>query len=256
MGPLSRGRLSVREQAVGRLGASRPLGATRPRPHCDNADMARQQIPDNAFALDLPFGGGRWIVQNSPANRIPSHGTKAFGSSHAIDFVPVDAQGRSAPRSLRSLVRSEPPEVFVGFGRRILSPTSGTVVVAHDGEPDHEARRSQLTLLPYMLTQGRRVRTGPAAIAGNHVVVATSPTGPYVLVAHLRRGSVQVSVGESVSAGQQLAECGNSGNSTEPHVHVQVSDSTDWDQANGIPLAFRHPGEQLWIPRNAEVVEA
>ena len=218
--------------------------------------MARQQIPDDAFPLDLPFGGGRWLVENSPGNRVPNYETKAFGSSHAIDFVPVDERGRSAPRSLRSLVRSEPPEVFMGFGRPILSPTSGAVVVAHDGELDHEARRSQLTLLPYMLTQGRRVRAGPAAIAGNHVVVAISPTGPFVLLAHLRRSSVQVSVGESVSAGQQLAECGNSGNSTEPHVHVQVSDSTDWTQANGIPLAFRHPVERLWIPGNAEIVDA
>ena len=180
--------------------------------------MDRQQIPDDAVPLDLPFSGGLWLVQNSPANRVPSRGTNALGSSHAIDFVPVDERGRSAPRTLRSLIRSEPSEVFVGFGRPILSPTSGTVVVAYDGEPDHEDRRSQLTLVPYMLNQGRRVRAGPAAIAGNHVVVAISPTGPYILVAHLRPSSVQVSVGESVSIGQQLAECGNSGNSTEPHV--------------------------------------
>lgn len=172
--------------------------------------MKRLRVPDDAVALDLPFRGGRWLVQNSPANRVPSHGTNAFGSSHAIDFVPVDERGRSAPRSL----------------------------------------------LPYMLTQGRRVRAGPAAIAGNHVVVVISPTGPYVMLAHLRRSSVQVSVGESESAGQQLGECGNSGNSTEPHVHVQVSDSTDWAQANGIPLASRHRGERLWIPGNAEIIDA
>lgn len=77
-----------------------------------------------------------------------------------------------------------------------------------------------------------------------------------MLLAHLRRGSVQVSVGDSVTAGQQLTECGNSGNSTEPHVHVQVSDSTDRNQANGVPLAFRHPGERVWIPRNSEIVDA
>lgn len=217
--------------------------------------MDRQQVPSDAVHLDLPFRG-RWLVQNSPANRVPSHGTSAFGSSHAIDFVPVDERGRSAPRSLRSLVRSEPPEIFVGFGRPILSPATGTVVATHDAEPDHEARRSQLTLVPYMASQGRRVRSGPAGIAGNHVVVEISPPGPYVLLAHLRRSSLQVSVGDSVSAGQPLAECGNSGNSTEPHVHIQVSDSTDWNQANGLPLAFRHPVEGAWIPRNAEIVNA
>lgn len=217
--------------------------------------MGRQEVPSDAVLLDLPFRG-RWLVQNSPANRVPSHGTGAFGSSYAIDFVPVDERGRSAPRSLRSLVRSEPPDAFVGFGRPVLSPVPGTVVVIHDAEPDHEGRRSQLTLLPYVLTQGRRVRAGPAAVAGNHVVVEISPTGPYVLLAHLRRGSIQVSEGESVSAGQQLAECGNSGNSTEPHLHLQVSDSIDWTRANGVALAFRDPAERAWIPRNAEIVSA
>ena len=217
--------------------------------------MGRQQVPSDAVLLDLPFRG-RWLVQNSPVDRIPSHGTGAFGTSHAIDFVPVDERGRSAPRSLRSLVRSEPPDAFVGFGRPVLSPVPGTVVAVHDGEPDHEGRRSQLTLLPYALTQRRRVRAGPAAIAGNHVVVAISPTGPCVLLAHLRLSSIQVSVGESVSAGQQLAECGNSGNSTEPHLHLQVCDSIDWNRANGVPLAFRGTAQRAWIPRNGEIVGA
>jgi murein DD-endopeptidase MepM/ murein hydrolase activator NlpD len=157
---------------------------------------------------------------------------------------------------LRSFVRSEPAEVFVGFGRPILSPINGTVVSTLDGEPDHQGRRSQLTLVPYMLTQGRRVRAGPAGIAGNHVVVAISPAGPFALLAHLRRHSVQVSPGEFVVAGQQLAACGNSGNSTEPHLHVQVSDSTDWDEANGVPLTFQHRSGLTWIPHNTEIVDA
>ena len=209
----------------------------------------------DGVVLEFPFRG-RWRVQNSPANRVPSHGTTAFGSTHAIDFLPVDEQGRSAPRSIRSLVSSEPAEVFSGFGRPILSPISGTVASTHDGEPDHEGRRSQLTLIPYMLTQGRRVKAGPPGIAGNHIVVAISPAGPFVLLAHLRCHSVQVSPGESVTTGQQLAACGNSGNSTEPHLHVQVSDSTDWNEAHGVPLAFQHHSGRTWIPRNTEIIDA
>jgi hypothetical protein len=217
--------------------------------------VVRVPVADGSVILDLPFRD-RWLVQNSPANRVPSHGSAAFGSSYAIDFVPVDERGRSAPRTLRSLITSESPEAFVGFGRPILSPAAGTVVGVHDGEPDHEARRSLLTLIPYMFTQGSRVRAGPGALAGNHIVVALSSTGPYVLLAHVRRRSVRVSVGESVSVGQQLATCGNSGNSTEPHLHVQVSDSTDWNQANGVPVAFRHRTGRIWIPGNTEIVEA
>lgn len=216
--------------------------------------MRFDPVPDGAVVLDLPFRD-RWLVKNSPANRIPSHGTTAFGSSYAIDFVPVNERGRSARRSLRSIITSEPPEVFVGFGRPVIAPAAGIVVGVHDAELDHEARRSPLTLIPYMLTQRRRIRAGTAAIAGNHVVVALSPAGPYVLLAHLRRRSVAVSVGELVRVGQQIATCGNSGNSTEPHLHVQVSGSTDWSRANGVPLAFRHPTGRIWIPRNNEIVD-
>jgi murein DD-endopeptidase MepM/ murein hydrolase activator NlpD len=56
---------------------------------------------------------------------------------------------------------------------------------------------------------------------------------------HLRKASVQVSVGDVVAAGDQLAECGNSGNSTQPCVHLQVTDSIDWRAARGIPMLFR-----------------
>lgn len=204
--------------------------------------------------LRFPFTG-RWVAQNSPADRVPSHGTTLFGSAHAIDFVMVDDRGRSAPRSLRSVFATEAPQRFVGFGAPIRAPIDGTVVGAHYDEPDHEARRSPFTLIPYALTQTQRVREGVAGIAGNHVVIAASPTGPYVLLAHLRRGSVRVRAGDVVRTGDQVGECGNSGNSTEPHVHVQASDSTDWATATAVPIAFAPApdGDRAgWLPRNGE----
>lgn len=205
--------------------------------------------------LDLPFRG-RWMAQNSPARRVPSHGTHRFGVTYAIDFVPVDAGGRSAPRTWRSWLATEPPEIFVGFGSDILAPIGGTVRFAHDGEPDHEARRSQPALLAYALGQASRVRGGASAIAGNHVVLALGPSGPYVLLAHLRRGSVSVAVGDDVVAGSRIGACGNSGNSTEPHVHVQVTDSVDWETARGLPMVFRRPsGTGAWLPAEREVVD-
>ena len=203
--------------------------------------------------LSVPLPGS-CRVQNSPANRVPSHGTDAFGSSFAIDLVPVDGQGRSAPRTWRRLVTAESPEIFVGFGRPVLAPAAGTVVLVHDGEPDHEARRSQLALVPYMLGQQRRARRGAPGLAGNHVVMALSSDGPFVLLAHLQRGSVQVRLGQPVDVGVPVARCGNSGNSTEPHLHLQVSDSTDWTRARGLPFAFRRPNGSTWVPANTELV--
>jgi hypothetical protein len=190
------------------------------------------------IVLELPFRG-RWLARNSPARRVPSHGTHALGTTYAVDFIAVDERGRSAPPSWRSVLSVEPPEAFAGFGQPILAPAAGTVAAVHDGEEDHEARRSQLTLLPYMLGQAGRVRAGHAAIAGNHVVIALGPAGPYVALVHLRRGTVGVRVGDVVAPGDAVGQCGNSGNSTQPHVHVQVADSLDWSRARGLPMAFR-----------------
>lgn len=189
--------------------------------------------------LRLPFAG-RWLVQNSPARRVPSHGTDLLGTRYAIDFVGVDDEHRSAAvRDWRTLLATEPAERFVGFGRPILAPCDGVVAALHDGEIDHEARRSQLALVPYALSQASRLRAGGVpAIAGNHVIIAHEP-GVYVGLVHLRAGSLRVGVGDRVSTGQQLAECGNSGNSTEPHVHVQVTDGADMSVARGLPMTFR-----------------
>lgn len=203
--------------------------------------------------LAYPFSG-RWRVENSPARRVPSHGTEAFGVSHAIDFVAVADDGLSAPRTWRTWVGVEEPDGFVGFGVAVLAPVAGRVVAVHDGEPDHEARRSQVRLVGYALGQAARARRGIVGLAGNHVAIALGPGGPFVLLAHLRQGSASVSVGDVVSVGQQVGECGNSGNSTEPHIHVQVSDSLAGVEARGVPLVFRGGDGRLRVPGEREIV--
>jgi hypothetical protein len=86
-------------------------------------------------------------------------------------------------------------------------------------------------------------------------VLALGPAGPFVLVAHLRRGSVRVAPGGTVAAGDVLGACGNSGNSTQPHIHVQATDSVDWSSARGLPMLFRRAaGGEAWMPRESEIV--
>lgn len=216
--------------------------------------------------LALPFHG-RWLVQNSPARRVPSHGTDLLGGRYAIDFVGVDRGRRTADRSdWRTLLSTEPVDRFVGFGRPILAPVDGVVAEAHDGEVDHVARRSPLTLVPYAAGQRSRLRQGVAAIAGNHVVIAQRSTGAFVALVHLRRDSLRVAVGDEVTVGQHLADCGNSGNSTQPHVHVQAMDGLDLATARGLPLAFQafrewprggppSGTERSGVPREGAVVE-
>ncbi len=192
-----------------------------------------------AVLLTLPFRD-RWLVQNSPARRVPSHGVDLLGERYAIDFVGVDERHRTAAvRDWRTLFATEPPERFVAFGRPILAPAAGVVVQVHDGEEDHAARRSQPALVPYALGAAGRLRGGVHAVAGNHVTIALPRIRAFVSLVHLRRGSLRVRVGEQVRTGQPIAECGNSGNSTQPHVHVQVADSLDLTGAQGVPVAFR-----------------
>lgn len=191
------------------------------------------------IVVSLPFEG-RWLVENSPARRVPSHGTDLMGERYAIDFVAVDERRRTADRrDWRTLLSTEPSERFLAFGRPILAPADGVVAYVHDGELDHDGRRSQLTLLPYALSQSARLRQGVAAIAGNHVIIAPPRTGTFVLLAHLRAGSIRVAVGEYVTAGQHVADCGNSGNSTQPHVHLQAMDNADPSVAAGVVIAFQ-----------------
>lgn len=188
-------------------------------------------------------------VGNSPADRIPSHGTELFASARALDLVPVDERGRSAPLRPISLLRPEPPEIFAGFGREVLSPLDATVERAHDGEEDHRAHRG-IPSLRYALTQRRRVAQGWRSLAGNHLILRIIHRGEvlHLALCHLRRGSILVRRGQEVRTGEVLARCGNSGNSTEPHLHLQVM--TEADPVRARPVDFTLPGG---MPRGGEI---
>jgi murein DD-endopeptidase MepM/ murein hydrolase activator NlpD len=123
------------------------------------------------------------------------------------------------------------------------------VVALHDGEPDHEAFRG-IPSIRYALTQQRRAANGWTGLGGNHVIIGLE-SGEFVALCHLQHGSIRVSVGQSVAVGDEMGQCGNSGNSTEPHVHVQAMDAIDLQDARAIPISFQGKG----LPRNREVVD-
>lgn len=218
------------------------------------------------MALRLPFRG-RWLARNSPARRVPSHGSHLFATTYAVDFVAVSGRRTATTRDWRSLLATEPLDRFVAFGQPILAPAPARVVSVHDGEADHAARRSQLALIPYALGQGTRARGGAGALAGNHVILQLDGGGGCVVLAHLRAGSVRVGPGDHVALGEEVGACGNSGNSTRPHVHIQAMDSADPFTARGLPMSFR--AYRVWprsgappvvvdegVPNESEVVEA
>ncbi|WP_432184671.1 M23 family metallopeptidase [Streptomyces tendae] len=193
---------------------------------------------------------GRWSALNSPADRTPSHGVHAYGQTFAIDLVAEPEPGaRPGFRALWPLARHS--RDFPAFGAPLLAVADGTVVRADDGQRDHLSRTSLPALLYLMLVEGSvRELAGARRIVGNHLVLDLGD-GVHALYAHVQRGSFTVGEGDRVRAGQVLARCGNTGNSTEPHVHFQLMDGPDPDSARGVPFTWTGIG----VPRNGEIFE-
>ena len=197
--------------------------------------------------LILPPVTGRWLAMNSPASRIPSHGIHAYGQTFAIDLAAEPKQRDRPPWAWWPLARR--PEAFPAFGADVLAPSDGVVAAVHDRERDHWSRTSWAAL-PYVVVEAMaREVTGPSRILGNHVVIDLGG-GIYAALAHLQRGSVRVRPGDLVHAGDIVARCGNSGNSTEPHLHLQLMDHRRPALADGVPFTFAEAG----VPRNGETL--
>ncbi|KOG86213.1 murein hydrolase activator EnvC family protein [Streptomyces varsoviensis] len=189
---------------------------------------------------------GRWTALNSPADKVPSHGTRAYGQAYAIDIVAEsDEHPRPGPGWWPIARRNRD---FPGFGAPLTAVADGTVVRATDRARDHLSRTSVLSALYLLFFEGSIREVGGAGkLVGNHLVLDLGG-GTYAMYAHLQRGSLTVREGETVRAGQPVARCGNSGNSSEPHVHFQLMDGPDLDTARGIPFRWHGVG----VPRNGE----
>lgn len=214
-----------------------------------------------AFAVEAPPAWlavvpveGRWVAMNSCATRVPSHGTLAYGQSHAIDLVAEPLGGGRPVHGQGPAFR--PATDYPAFGTPVLAPDNGVIVTSSGWRRDHRARSSNLAVA-YMLAEGMiRELGGAGFVVGNHVVIQRND-GTFILMAHLQQGSLQVAPGDRVAAGDPVASCGNSGNSSEPHLHLQVMDhrrasvaaglpfgwqasTVDGDQANGVPANGAH----------------
>lgn len=182
-----------------------------------------------------PPVAGRWEAINSPGTRVPSHGLHAWGQTYAVDLVRVP--DGSADAGIGSRPDGTAPEEFPSFGEPVLAMGDGTIVRVRDAARDQVSRGGTLGMLRFFATAPARELRGPAGLLGNWITIDLGE-GRYALVAHLRRGSARVRVGDRVVAGQQIAECGNTGNTTEPHVHAQVMDSRHPMIAAGLPMRF------------------
>lgn len=227
--------------------------------------LARAQRPPKGeqrepVRLGAPVSG-RWLALNGPAEKIPSH-THVKAQTYAVDMV-VAAEGVADAHKERLATATwfrhsfRRPEEYASFGRPVIAPAAAVVVATSDSQRDHRCRLSLAGLI-LLMAEGLVRDNGPVRwLLGNHVILRIEDgvhENTYAVLAHLRRGTVQVAPGDRVSAGQQLAECGNSGNSSDPHVHYQLMDGPDLLTARGLPFAWdftddegaRHTG----VPRN------
>lgn len=175
---------------------------------------------------------GRWMALTSPVDNVPSQGTHAYGQTHALGLVAED--GSRPDIGWRPL--SRPPADFPAFGAPVYAPAAGTVVRVRDRRRDHRSRNSWPWLFGSVLENTLRELTGPSGLIGNHVVIDVG--GAYVLLGHLRRGSILVTPGDRVEVADPIARCGNSGACTEPQVRIQLMDLPVPLFAAGLPFVW------------------
>lgn len=205
--------------------------------------MAVRREPSTPVEVAPPVRGA-WQALNGPADKVPSHGVRSLGQAYAIDVLVVE--GREDASSWSPIGR--PAAAYPSFGEPLLAVADATVVHVDDGQRDHRGRDTYPGLA-YLVLEGLvRSLGGPRRILGNHVILDLGD-GVHALYAHLRRGSASVRVGDRVMEGTPIGLCGNSGNSSEPHLHFQLMDDADPKWAAGLPFTWTGVG----LPPNGEV---
>lgn len=155
----------------------------------------------------------------------PATGKWRLGGTHhrpnraqryAMDFVIVRDEATYRGDAARNAS-------YFAYGEEIRTPSDGVVIDAHDGEPDN---------IPGKTFDG---------YLGNYVVIRIAEDA-FALFAHLKPGSKRVTKGDRVRAKDVIGEVGNSGHSTEPHLHLHVTDAYPanggWERSDGIPMHF------------------
>jgi hypothetical protein len=183
--------------ALGIYGLMKAVSATRLPEGADVVELA--------FPLDtgryLVVNGGAWLMINAHRASMDSTILRLRpwrGNGHAVDLVAVDALGMRAGGLL-----PRAPSAYRIFGAHVLAPCNGSVVTAIDGVPDLPVPQQDL-----------------ANKSGNHVILDCA--GVHIVLAHFKRGSVRVSAGEKVKSGEWIGSVGNSGMSSEPHLHIHA----------------------------------
>lgn len=172
--------------------------------------------------IGAPLKGQKWVAADGCCDSIrhvramlPVNGSLKTAQRYAIDWEQLSAENTIYSGDKFNV------ESYVCYGKEVISIADGTVTQAVDNLPNQVPGK-----LPDQIT--------PAQADGNHVVVKIGPR-QYALYAHLKPGSVTVKTGQKVTKGQVLGKVGNSGNTSEPHLHFHLMDGPSPLGSNGIP---------------------
>jgi murein DD-endopeptidase len=178
-------------------------------------------------SIGPPLRGSGWIAAGAPSNnsyhrraRWVLNGVLYFAQRYAIDFEKVSPEGvpyAGDPKKNHS---------YLCYGAEVLAVADGRVVALKDGVPEN---------VPDPVA--RAVKMTMETVGGNFVALDIGH-GRYALYGHLIPGSLKVKLGNLVKRGRVLAHLGNSGNSTEPHLHFHIADAPSFLAANGLPYLY------------------
>ncbi|XID92926.1 M23 family metallopeptidase [Paenibacillaceae bacterium WGS1546] len=154
------------------------------------------------LAYAAPFRG-EWLVFWGGQDVLANYHYEHPSQRYAYDFVQAkDGFSYSGDATLN--------ESYYAFGQEALAPQDGTVALVVNDIPDNAPVGT----------------VNPDEPAGN-LVVLDHGNGEYSFLAHLKEGSVRVKAGDRVNKGDPVGLIGNSGNSSEPHLHFHIGDSSD-----------------------------
>lgn len=178
---------------------------------------------------------GRWFI--AAAATPHSHHRWVAAEEFALDIARLGEGLRSSRGEGRKR------QDYYAYGAEVLAAADGTVVKVIGGieETDEYLRQPEESFEAYGERMGQMQETlmmkGIDNIAGNLVVIDHG-NGEFSHYAHLKTGSPKVKVGDKVKQGQTIGQLGTSGNSTEPHLHFQITNGSDPLNSAGIPSHF------------------
>lgn len=176
-------------------------------------EKASTTMERNSTPMSLPFDGEWTVVWGGDTKELNYH-VESEAQKNAFDIVITDEQGKSYKTD------GQTNEDYYAFGKELKAPCDGEVVLVVDGIKDN---------VPGVLN--------PVYVPGNTVVIKTA-NNEYLFFAHFKQHSIVVKQGQKIKKGAPLGLCGNSGNSSEAHIHFHLQSAEDMNEAIGIKCYF------------------